>query len=314
MSKFIFDELTGIPTILATNRAKRVDQTGAAGNKPEPSKDDKPQVCFFCRGNENLTPEAVYQDSDECYVRVFPNKFPLVDCHEIVVHSPDHDKDIPDFNHEQNVKIVRAFLNRTNYYTSQGKEVMIFNNRGGKAGASILHPHSQIVALPGFPGIIEMEKNKALRYVNEKNSCYWCDTVKDGLMQTNLVYESKHFALLVPEASRWSYEMILIPKNHRPNFEYMDEVEINDFARIMKSALYAYDVLFDRPDRNFWIHNQRYEPYHWHVGFIAHIKVMGGLELGAGIWVSDKAAPEDAAKTLSVHVKECYENETLSLV
>jgi len=137
MPKFIFDELTGTPTILATNRAKRVDQTGAAGNKSEPFKDSKPQVCFFCRGNESLTPEAVYQDSDEWNVRVFPNKFPLADAHEIVVHSPDHDKDIPDFSHEQNVKIVRAFLNRTNYYTSQGKEVMVFNNRGGKAGASI---------------------------------------------------------------------------------------------------------------------------------------------------------------------------------
>lgn len=313
MSKFIFDELTGTPTLLATNRVGRTDQTGAVGKKPAQGGADVLKKCFFCRGSEDLTPESVYQDADEWNVRVFPNKFPLVDCHEIVVHSPEHDKDISDLPHEQNVRIIRAFLNRANYYTSQGKEVLVFNNRGGKAGASILHPHSQVVALPGFPGIIEMEKNKALRYLNEKNSCYWCDMLNDGVKQSNLVYESKHFILLVPEASRWSYEMILIPKNHRPNFEYMNEVEINDFARIMKAALYAYDALFDKPDRNFWIHNQRYEPYHWHVGFIAHIKVLGGLELGAGIWVSDRATPEEAAKTLSEHVKKCYEGETLSL-
>ncbi len=309
MSNFIFDELTGIPTILATNRAKREDQTGAVGKKS----DAAVPSCPFCKGNESSTTPATYQDADEWNVRVFPNKFPLVNDHEIIVHSPDHEKDISDLSHEQNVRIVRAYLNRANYYMSGGQEVMVFNNRGGRAGASILHPHSQIVALPGFPGIIEMEKNRALRYLNEKNSCYWCDMIKDGLKKTNLVYESKHFALLVPQASRWSYEMILIPKTHRPNFEYMDEVEINDFARILKSALYAYDVLFQKPDRNFWIHNQRYEPFHWHVGFIAHIKVIGGLELGAGIWVSDRATPQDAAKTLSEHVKKCYESETLSL-
>jgi len=48
---------------------------------------------------------------------------------------------------------------------AQDKEVFIFNNRGGKAGASILHAHSQIVAAKGFPGIIEKEKESALNVV-----------------------------------------------------------------------------------------------------------------------------------------------------
>lgn len=312
MGTFIFDELTGTPTILASNRAKRSDQTGAVGNKA-----DKPDAhaCFFCKGNESLTPEAVYQDADDWNVRAFANKFPIMENHEIFVHSPNHDLDISDLSHEQNVKIIRAFLNRTNYYTSQGKEVLIFNNRGGKAGASLLHPHSQLIALTGFPGILELEKQKAQRYMNENNNCYWCDMYKEETaFKSRLVYESKHFVLVVPEASRWSYEMILLPKEHKPNFEYINEIEINDFARILKSALYAYDKLFDKPDRNFWIHTQKYEPFHWHVGFIAHIKVLGGLELGAGIWVSDRATPQEAATKLSEYVKECYESEKVSLV
>jgi UDPglucose--hexose-1-phosphate uridylyltransferase len=307
MGTFIFDELTGIPTVLATNRIKRTDQTGAV-NKTEDSDPNRPKPCLFCKGNESLTPPAVYQDADDWHIRVFPNKFPIVDYHEIIVHSPEHDKDLTDLPEEQNVRYVRALLNRVNYYTSQGLEVMVFNNRGGKAGASILHPHSQIVALAGFPGIIEMEKNHALRYYNEHHSCYWCDTWKSELViKERVVYESKHFVLVVPKASRWSYEMILVPKSHKPNFEYINEVEINDFARILKSALYAYDKLFSRPDRNFWIHTQRYDPFHWHVGFIPHIKVFGGLELGAGIWVSDRVTPEDAAKQLSEVVKPFFE-------
>ena len=307
MSQFIFDELTGTPTILATQRAKRADQTGAvsgAAKKPEIK-----NVCYFCNGNEGMTPQATYQDADDWNVRVFKNKFPIVDDHEIIVHSPEHDKDLTELPQEQNVRYVRAILNRVHDYTSRGYEVMVFNNRGGKAGASILHPHSQIIALSGFPGIIELEKHEALRYYNEHHSCYWCDMIKaESVIGERVVYESKHFLCVVPKASRWSYEMILVPKSHKPNFEFVDEMEINDFARILKASLYAYDELFNRPDRNFWIHTQRYDPYHWHVGFIPHIKVVGGLELGAGIWVSDKASPEDASKQLGEKVKIMYED------
>src|SRR3990172_706377 len=307
MPTFLFDELTGMPTILATNRAKRADQTGATGTVISTSQTPV-NVDRFAKGNESLTPPTVYQDAEDWNVRVFRNKYPLVEDHEIIVHSPYQDKDIEDLPQVQNVRILRAFLNRVTYYNSQDKEVMIFNNRGGRAGASIVHPHSQIVALKGFPGILEKEKESALKYWNEHNSCFWCDLAKKEVEAgTQIVYESSHFVLMVPDACRWSYEMIMIPKEHKPNFGFMNEMEIGDFAIVLQAALRAYDELFDRPDRNFWIHTMRYEPYHWHVGFLPHIKVLGGLELGAGIWVSDKATPEDAARQLGEKVKYCCE-------
>ena len=318
MSQFIFDELTNTPTILAADRAKRPDHTGAtsglSGVEKQNSAPSATKVCPFCKGNESMTPPATYQDADDWSVKVFPNKYPIIGEHEIIIHSPDHDKDIEDLPHEQNVKIIRAFLARMPFYTSQNKEVLIFNNKGGKAGASLTHPHSQIISLKGFPGILEWEKNSALKYFNEHNTCYWCDMIqKEVGDKKRVVYESKHFVLLVPSASRWSYEMIMVPKEHRPNFEYIPEVEINDFAQMLKATLHAYNVLFDRPDRNFWIHTQRFDPFHWHIGLIPQLKVLGGLELGAGIWVSDKSTPEDAAKKLSVPVAECYE-KTVSTI
>ena len=295
MTTFIFDDLTQTPTILAPSRAKRAFQTGdVTSAKPERNVD------FFAKGNESLTPPAVYQDADDWSVRVFKNKFPIVEDHEIIVHSPYVDKDIEELPDEQVVKIIRAFLNRVNYYTSRDKEVLIFNNKGGKAGASLTHPHSQIIALKGFPGIIEKEKEQALKYYNTHNSCFWCDSTKAELAYAKrVVYETKHFVLFVPQASRWSYEMVLVPKEHKPNFEYINEMEINDFALVLKAALASYDRVLGNPDRNFWIHTLRYEPYHWHIGFIPQVKVLGGLELGAGIWVSDTATPEAAAAELA---------------
>ncbi|MBN1162546.1 hypothetical protein JXA34_02250 [Patescibacteria group bacterium] len=292
MTHLIFDSLTETPTIIATNRAKRTDQTGAVSSVVKGEDDG---VCFFCRGNEHLTPPTLYQDADPWNVRVFRNKYPLMDDHEIVVHSSEHDKDIEDLEHESNVKIITAYLDRMSFYGSRDKEVMIFNNRGGKAGASILHPHSQIVAAKGFPGLIEKENNSALHYFNEHNRCYWCDEIQQARQDDRVVFESAFFAVTIPEACRWSYEIKLIPKNHKPNFGFIDQKEIHDLADVLKATLQSYNTLFNRPDRNFWIHTMRYEPYHWHMGFIPHIKVFGALELGAGIWVSDKATPQDAA-------------------
>ena len=299
MGIFIFDPLTGEPTILAINRSKRHDQTGSTGNG---SIEQARHVCYFCKGNEGLTPPTLYQDADDWNVRVFNNKFPLMPDHEIIVHSPDHDKDIEDLPHEQNVRLIRAYLDRVSYYGIQDKEVIIFNNKGGRAGASIIHPHSQIVATKGFPGVIEKEKQSALHYTNENSACYWCVELREALdTKSRIVYESTHFVAFCPKACRWSYEAVLVSKNHKPNFGFIDEMEINDLAKVLPGTLLAYKTLFNNPDRNFWIHTMRYEPYHWHIGFIPHLKVFGALELGAGIWVSDKATPEDAASELKSH-------------
>jgi UDPglucose--hexose-1-phosphate uridylyltransferase len=297
MNKFIFDELTETPTILATNRAKRADHTGAVTTviKKQETEEKKPKACPFCPGNESMTPPTLYQDGDPWEVRVFQNKYPLLEDHEVIVHSRDPSKDIEDLDHDANVKIIKAYLDRVSYHGSRDKEVIIFNNRGGKAGASLNHPHSQLVAAKGFPGIVEREKDAALHYFNEHARCYWCDEIQKATQDDRLVFESELFVILIPEACRWSYEMKLVPRNHKPNFGFIDDAEIHDLSDVLKAALNAYNVLFNRPDRNFWIHSMRYEPFHWHMGFIPHIKVFGALELGAGIWVSDKATPQDAA-------------------
>lgn len=316
MSSFIFDQLTDEVTILAVNRAKRADQTGAVSSiksESKKEKEGKKKVDFFAKGNEHMTPPTLYKDAEDWNVRVFKNKFPLIPDHEVIVHSPDPIKDIEDLSCNHNTKIIRAYLNRLHYYENQDKEVIIFNNRGGKAGASITHPHSQIIAAKGFPGILEDEKESALHYYNERNSCFWCDKLKKDLEEgSKIVHESPHFVVHTLDASRWSYETRIVPKEHRPNFGYMQEREIQDLAHVLKTLLGAYDRLFNRPDRNFWVHTMRYEPYHWHIGVMAHLKVLGALELGAGIWVSDKATPEDAAAQLREYmVPNCEEIDEL---
>lgn len=302
MSKFIFDHLTDRPTVLASGRKNRGDQAGEDKKEENTSKE---KVDFFAKGNEHMTPPQVYVDQDDWNVRVIPNKFPIIGDHEVIIHSPDPQKDLEELPQEQVVRYIRALLNRVAHYNSNHKEVFIFNNKGPRAGATVLHPHSQLVALKGFPGTIAQERESAMHYFNEHSSCFWCDLMEkeQAVEQSRIVYETKQFMVIVPEASRWSYEMKLMPKRHLPNFEFLNDMEINDLALVLRTCLKAYDDLFDKPDRNFWIHTQKHEPFHWHMGFIPHIKRLGGIELGAGIWVSDKSSPEEAAASLREVIK-----------
>ncbi len=314
MSKLLFDKLTRMPSVLATNRAKRPDQVGGVVAKDakeieaeKKSTEPKKKVDFFAKGNEEMTPPTLYQDQEDWNVRVFSNKFPLMDKHEVIVHSPDGYTDLPNLPREQVVRYIEAVLNRVDHHLKEGLEVYVFNNRGAEAGASVTHPHSQLVALRGFPGIIEEKREAALNYFDENGSCYWCDLIQDELDdKSRVVYDGEHFVVLVPKVCRWSYEMMLLPKRHLPNMVYMNEAEIDDLAKTLQGALHAYDALFNFPDRNYWFYTEKNEPFHWHMGFIAHIKEFGALELGAGIWVNDKATPEDAATQLGGAIKEYF--------
>src|SRR4030042_5331812 len=94
MNKFIFDELTRTPTILAINRIHRPDGTGVVTNKNVSAQ----KVDLFAKGNEHLTPDTLYKDTDDWNVRVFANKYPIIDNHEIIVHSPEAEKDLEDLD------------------------------------------------------------------------------------------------------------------------------------------------------------------------------------------------------------------------
>ena len=89
MAKYVPDIKTQRWVIVAPARKGRPDDA-----KPAKS------VCPFCTGNEALTPPEVYRigggekDKPGWKVRVVPNKFPITDIHEVIIHSPDNEKDI----------------------------------------------------------------------------------------------------------------------------------------------------------------------------------------------------------------------------
>src|SRR5438105_766644 len=145
MPKFVPDVTTDRWVIIAEDRLKRPHELNV------PSGEAKlPKLCVFCPGNENLPGEEVYRvGTGQAYgpgwqVRVIKNKYPITDLHEIIIHSPSDTDDVDRLPHDQVVKIIQTYRERFNLHKENG-HVMIFNNVGEDAGASIRHPHSQLV-------------------------------------------------------------------------------------------------------------------------------------------------------------------------
>ncbi|MGQ9696060.1 MAG: galactose-1-phosphate uridylyltransferase [Thermodesulfobacteriota bacterium] len=314
--------------IIATERARRPHDFSL----PHPPvllpayKED----CPFCPGNESKTPpetmayrEKGPANSPGWQVRAFPNKFPAlvpegslirqeeegffrkmdgVGWHEVIVESPQHHLCIPLMTEEQVEEIVRAYRER--YLTLREdprfKLILIFKNHGPKAGTSLEHPHSQILAMPIVPLTIRYRFEKAAGHFDDQGTCVYCDILREGLRaRTRLIMETERFATFHPFASRAPFETWIIPKTHHASFGEISEEEMREFARVLKKTLGKLYKGLNNPDYNFIIHtapikDEQEEYFHWHLQIIPRLVTPAGFELGTGMFINT-ALPEETA-------------------
>jgi len=178
---------------------------------------------------------------------------------------------------------------------------IIFRNHGRQAGASLIHPHSQIVATSVVPHQIRAAGDEAQRYYDERARCLYCDILAfeqaDG---QRLVTENASFVALVPFAADVPFEVWIIPKQHQADFGSMTEREQGDFAAILQAILRRLLVKLNDPDYNYAIQTApRYkaeEPQlHWYCRIRPCLTTPAGFELGAGISINPSLPERDAA-------------------
>lgn len=308
MSKFRQNPITKEWTIISTSRAHRPLDIGRRSETLSLSKG-----CPFCQGNEAMSAPEVYRlpqnsNPSEWLVRVVKNKFPITDFHEVVVHSPDHEKDFAKLPLAQNELVLTAYLDRYNYYKNLRPDlyVHLYHNSGKEAGASLSHPHSQLVVFNRVPPDVLAELTGAKEFWEGKGECAYCDLVKKEMAAPQrVVLDTDHFVALTAFESEWPYEVMILSKRHEADFGRLTPAEKTDLADVLAKITRAYDRVLSAPARNFWIHSVPVRDggpikdyYHWHLDLVARVKTLGGLELGAGIMVDDKVGPEQAAKEL----------------
>lgn len=322
------DPIIGRWVIIATERAKR---PSAYTIKTEQKKGG---FCPFCPGNETHTPPEVlsYRPGDTkkntpgWWIRVVPNKFPAlqvegqpkrmglgmfdkmngIGAHEVIVETPEHDLSIADLPNKQIQEILWAYRDRSIELRKDKRfrYILIFKNHGREAGASLDHPHSQLIALPIVPKRVQEEVAGAKKYFDYKERCVFCDIINQELDDNlRIVSENDNFLSFLPFASRFPFETWIIPKEHDCYFNDLQKNGVINLARILKETLRKIKYTLNDPPYNFLIHTTPSETgsapyYHWHIEIIPKLTHVAGFEWGTGFYINP-TPPEDAAKYLS---------------
>ncbi|MFC1644549.1 galactose-1-phosphate uridylyltransferase [Patescibacteria group bacterium] len=320
------DIITGDWVVIATGRAKRPEDF--IKTKEEEFNDDVSN-CFFCDPEASGQEKDVlmYVDSkDDWSLRVFPNKYPAITrgkvprsleegpyyamtgtgYHEIFV-TRDHYRHMPDLEVEEIAEVFDAYSDR---YLSLMKRssvrfISIFNNYGKEAGASLSHPHSQLLAIPVISPYINLELEGAKNYKKSHKACVYCTIIeyeKEKKENSRVIFENEDFIAVCPFASRIAFEVWILPKKHNPYFERISNESKLKLAEVFKKATSAIKTVLGDPPYNFYIHTspcdgKHYSYYHWHIEILPRTSTWAGFELETGIEIST-IQPEVAAQHL----------------
>ena len=288
------------------------------------------RICPFCPGNEAMTPSeiAVYRvkgSKDPWQVRVVPNKFPALrieetpnktavgiydkiggfGAHEVIVESPNHKVELADQTLENFELVLRAYRDRCADLRKDPRirYVLLFKNYGPAAGASIEHPHSQLIALPIVPSRVQGELRGGHLHLDFTERCIFCDMIaQDDTDKRLTVLSEGGYRALCPFASRFPFETWVLPETHQPSFETLPDEELGKLAKVLHGALLRIKKSLGDPAYNFMIHtspagSREPESYHWHIEIIPHLTSVAGFELGTGFYVNP-TPPEKAAEIL----------------
>lgn len=337
LSEFRKDFVSGDWILVASTRKKRpifFAQKKTDKLKPLPKK-----LCPFenPQKNGNLSPILWYprpntppkksKDFSSWFVQVVPNKYPLfslpfsasclevqsdglektlngVGFHELII-TRDHLRTIDKMTLDEVELLIKAYQAR---YQTLAKEpcvhyILIFHNQGSSAGASVPHPHSQLVGVPIVDPDLMRSLTSSGNYYSQYKRCIHCDMLVWEMRQKKrIIYRNKHFVTLSPFAPRASYETRIYPIFHSARFEEITDEERRSFAESLNDAIKRLAKIFGDLEYNSFIHTsplvlKKNTYYHWHMEIIPRGYSWAGLELGAGIEIVG-IAPEESAESL----------------
>lgn len=327
LNEFRQDLVSGDWVLFSTGRAKRPNNAEKKEKEEEAYKSK--ENCPF-EDPEKSGQEIIWghPNEKEWEVMVIKNKYPAVKqgicgpgwktgpfnifdatgVHEVVVFK-NHDIQFADFTQVQGIKAVKVYKRRFQEIASGGgciDYVMVFHNFGREAGASIYHPHSQIISLPVLPPDVSRSYYGSLKfYQDTKKRVY--DLVIDWEKEEKkrIVYENDNFIAFCPFVSKKPYEVRIFSKESHAHFERMPDELDADLADILLNVLKKIRKALDSPPYNFFIHTapvetnsgKIHEFYSWHIEILPKSSVSGGFELGTGIDINI-VDPDEAAKEL----------------
>lgn len=320
-SQLRLDPLTGRWVVVATARSARTGAFAHRSLEVEPLHD---RPCPFCPGGADGDGHiADYGTSEDGWmVRVLPNRYPVfcgdealvVDhagpvfsqapasgTHEVLVLSPRHDQgweSLPDAHAEVVMEaICDRLTSHCEHATLRYSQVIV--NAGREAGASLEHPHAQLLGMAFVPRELLDEQAGFARFAG---NCLLCTTVAaEEAAGHRIVDAGEDVVLICPFWSMTPYEMLLVPRQHGGHMHESPRQVTAQVGRAIRSALAKLAGTVGDIPYNIVFHSAPYRfsgTYHWHVHLLPKLTTLAGFELGTGVFVNI-VPPEQAAAELA---------------
>ena len=337
LSRLRQDTLTGRWVIVAEDRQGRPNEFGLP-----PLAAADPRDCPFCPGHEDRTTAEIlatgrgsHGDRSDWRVRVFPNMFPALGPendlpdragsdlfpvlpgqggHEVVVYTPDHDGSLASLAGDHLAELLQVIRDRMIALagTVPGvRHVLPFCNHGPRAGATLAHPHLQILAAPLVPALVREKAVNLARYQERTGRCLLCDTL--AAEQTDgqrIVATGGSWIGWAPWASRFPFEMRFASRDHASSMTAASDADLADLARVLQTALARLEQIHENPSYNVIFHSGALgivgssggeaaagPGFHWHVEVLPRLARLAGFEAGSGFAINS-IPPETAASRL----------------
>jgi len=338
MSELRHDPLSRRWVIIASERSRRPSDF-LLDHEPV----HEAPFCPFCPGHEEKTPPEILAvrppgwpaNGPGWEARVIPNKYPAlsiegeperrgvglydrmrgIGAHEVVIEHPSHTLHMADMERAHLEKVLWLYQERLRDLSRDArfKYLLVFKNHGPAAGATLDHPHTQIIGTPVTPRAISMELESARQHYHLKERCLLCDILAQELeARDRLVTLDEHFAVFAPYASRFPFELIVVPRRHNHSFSEEPRSTVAALAATLKDLLLRLKVVLRDPPYNFVVHtapntetvvrranywNTLPQDWHWHVEVLPRLTKVAGFEWGSGFYINP-TAPEEAAAFL----------------
>jgi len=247
--------------------------------------------------------------------------------HEVIIDHCDHGIAIHEMAESHLAALFGVYQARMRQLFDSDerlKYVLVFKNFGPAAGASIPHTHSQIIAMPVVPENVEAEVRNSAAHYAKHHQCIFCALIDEALTFEATIYDrnsgavrrrvnvgqyvverGEKFIAIKPFASRYEWEVHILPLQHQAEFLELKADDLPDLARVLKRTMARLDAVIGGAQYNFFLHSVPHDSetganapsYHWHLEICPRTSIPTGFELGSGLFVNT-INPEQAAEKL----------------
>jgi UDPglucose--hexose-1-phosphate uridylyltransferase len=258
-------------------------------------------------------------------VRVVPNLYPALDehadfpaageraeareagwgVHEVVVETPVHEERLRTLGADRLTEVLGVWRDRVLVLGAKERvrQVMVYRNEGPEAGATLSHPHAQILALPRIPREVGDELRGAHAWWETEQQCFYCDLLaREVAARTRVVHADETVVVLAPFASRVPYETWILPRHHEADFAGTSSGTLEGVARAVARWAERLELARGEFASNLVLHTApsglgACSYYHWHLELLPRVTRLAAFEWGSG-WTINPVFPEQAAAVL----------------